>query len=530
MTTSSITIAVLGWAKLSLQQREGSGYNLVASDLAAGLAARGHRVHYLRSGMHYELRPGMRIRPVETWRGVSCHDLLNSPNLCPALANFGNLPAEIESPQQVGRVLEWLDRIDADLVHVHSLEGFSLDTLAAIRASHRPVIVTLHNYWFLCPQVDLLCGERELCLDYAGGMRCTGCMPRAHVSRARWRRRLRQAGDRSIGSDAVDAGRALLGALGSRVRFRRKAASGGPLDELPARDGETQRGGYDSVTPVNEPWRPRPAPMDANERFLEAHHRAAANAYGDRRLAGVRALNAASLVTAPSDFLRRAHVAAGVDEERTRVVRLGLPHTDLIHRRSRESPYYATRPWDPKTARRPLRLAFFGTTRNNKGLVTLVHSIPLLEPEVRQRCQFLIRAQGADGPLRAWLGRYPEVQFAGGYDFQHLVAAWGEYDVGVLCHLWFENSPLVLLEHLHGGKFVLTPRLGGPVEWIDPPSNGLFFPAGDSEGLADCIRRLVRGDVAIPSPSEVHAATVLCGYPDHLRELESLYSQVLERG
>ena len=147
MSDDRIRIALLGWAQLSLQERQGTGYNLYASELASGLAERGHAVFYLRSGLDYALGRGIHIAPFEIWRGVHCSHLFNSPNLSPAAENFRNMPAEMRCPELVERVLRWLDDVRADLVHVHSLEGFSLDLPAAIRASGRPLVVTPHNYW-----------------------------------------------------------------------------------------------------------------------------------------------------------------------------------------------------------------------------------------------------------------------------------------------------------------------------------------------------------------------------------------------
>src|SRR5690606_32157931 len=109
-------------------------------------------------------------------------------------------------------------------------------------------------------------------------------------------------------------------------------------------------------------------------------------------------------------------------------------------------------------ATRPLRIAYLGTLRPSKGVDVLTRAIPLLDKSVRQRCQILVRAQGWDYPYRRRMAKYPEVSFLGGYDVAQLIAAGGEYDVGLLPHVWFENAPLVLLEHLHAGKFVISSR------------------------------------------------------------------------
>ncbi len=542
------SIAVLGWARLSLGAREGSGYNLSASELAAGLAMSGHRVFYLRSGMYYATRAGMGLRRTEHWRGIECFELRNSPNLSPAAANFRNVRAELSHRGQTRLVLAWLDRVRAEIVHVHSLEGCPFDLIPAIRGTGRPVVVTPHNYWFVCPQVDLLHKEISLCRDFEGGRKCEGCLEAGEPRLLRLKRAAVQSAERLLGSGVVHWARWVAG-----MPARRREASREAGKRAVRLDPELSRG-FDADPTADprivhdlgrEPEPPLPlAPVlarDENERFLASDvHLKVLNGsiYGERRLAGVRALNAASLVIPPSDFLRRAHVAMGVEEARTRVVRLGQPHFDQIHRRAVRSPFYAERPWTARTTERPLRFAFLGVTRANKGLDVLVRAIEGLDPNVRRRCQVLIRAGGWDWPFRRRLAAYPEVQFAGGYDLIQLLAAAGEYDVGIVPHIWFENSPLVLLEHLHAGKFVITSRLGGPPEWIIEPGqsreyplgNGLMVAGGDPADLASAMASLVRGEFELPSAREVHDATPhLVSYPDHVREIEGAYNGLLSR-
>jgi hypothetical protein len=38
----------------------------------------------------------------------------------------------------------------------------------------------------------------------------------------------------------------------------------------------------------------------------------------------------------------------------------------------------------------------------------------------------------------------------------------------------------------------------------------------------------VRGDVAIPSPRELHEATPLRSYPEHVAEIEGIYREALD--
>lgn len=562
-TDKPLTVALVGWARLSSQVREGSGYNLNCSDLARGLAMCGHRVVYLASGMSYRLWPrGPHLAFREQWGGIDCYEVRNAPTVAPSAVNFAHPEREVSAPETTRLVLKWLDDVGAQVVHIHSAEGFGLDVISAIRASGRPVVVTAHNYHYVCPQVDLLHQEREVCTDYEGGKKCVGCLQGWNVAKTRRSRAFGQSLEYVLGLYPADVVRkAAYGAKGFvravlRGRVLRKftppmlnaerivepeVACGFALPEergVPA-DGLIRH----DLT--REPLEQDPkdyakSVIDTNERLLanRERHLVVLNNYGERRAAGAAALAAASMVTPPSDYLRRVLVSMGVPEERTRWVRLGQPHFDQIHRATKRSPFYDRRPWRAEEDSRPLRIAFLGTTRPNKGLEVLARAIPLLDADVRRRCHFLIRAGGGgDRWFRKRLSVYPEVSVYGEYDNFLLISARGEYDVGVLSHIWLENSPLVLLENLHAGKFTICSRLGGPVDFVKEPGtdsahplgNGLFFAGGDEAELAAAITRVVTGEVVLPSASEVHAASMhaLQSYPGHVREVESIYRQLL---
>ncbi len=559
-TDRPLTIALIGWARLSAQGKEGSGYNLSASELARGLVLAGHRVSYLAAGMTYRLWPrGPHVAKREDWAGVSCWEIRNSPNIAPGAFNFYRVEREVASPDETALVLKWLDEVGAQVVHIHSLEGFSLDLIGAIEASGRRVVVTPHNYWYVCPQVDLLYHERQVCEDYDGGRRCVGCLPDRHAEKTKRTRAIGQSLEYLLGLYPADVVRKMIYGLKPTLtnwtrgkliaRYEQPIQNSGVLADpeaplgfehvaAPSPDDPAEIVHDYTLKPGEEPLPFDASPIDQNERILANRdkHLLVLNNYGTRRHAGVEALNHASMVIPPSDYLRRVHVSMGVEESRTRRVLLGQPHFDQINRRARRSPYYDKRPWENggASATRPLRFAFLGTTRPNKGLEVLTQALPLLAPDVRRRCSFLIRAQGWDAAFRKRLSRFPEVSVWGGFDLVQLIATGGEYDVGILPHIWLENSPLVLLENLHAGKFVISSRLGGPVDWIvepkdDQPGNGLLFAGGRPDELARCITRVVTGEATLPSAKEVHAISTLQSYPGHVRTVEGVYREVLGR-
>lgn len=537
-----MSIALLGWARLSAQAREGSGYNLNASELARGLALAGHRVTYLSSGMSYELGflglGRTRVRHREHWAGVECFEIVNSPIVSPAAQNFGGTRAEASSPAVTRLVLAFLKQQAVQVVHVHTLEGYPFDVIGEIEAAGYPVVVTPHNYHFACPQVDLLYQEREVCEDYQGGGRCATCEPGRDVDKLRRSRRVGQTLERRLGMYPADVIRKCVYGVKPAVRkLVRLNLAIRPPGVASAPTGAALNDGASSSPSISGN---APLPLDMNERVVnnDKHlvvlNDAQATRFGQRRANGLGALRAASLITPPSDYVRRVYVSMGVPENRTRWVRLGQPHFDEINHAALASMFYNQRPWDPASPSKPLRFAFFGTTRANKGLDVFVRAIPLIDGALRARCHFTIRASGDHARVREQLRSFPEVSVWGGYDVSNLVSAVGEYDVGVLSHIWLENSPLVMLEHLHAGKFVIAPRLGGVVDFVQEPDahagtlgNGLMFPGRDSHALAKCIERLARGEVIVPSPREIHRASVLQSFAGHVAEVSGIYADLV---
>ncbi len=96
----------------------------------------------------------------------------------------------------------------------------------------------------------------------------------------------------------------------------------------------------------------------------------------------------------------------------------------------------------------------------------------------------------------------------------------------VMASLWPENAPLVILEARAAGCPVVAPRIGGIPELLRDGRDGLLFPAGDTEALASCLRRLVGSQdrwraVAAPPTMRQHAMAVETAYRQAMAEHRS---------
>lgn len=62
-----------------------------------------------------------------------------------------------------------------DVVHFHHLLGLSPELISITKRLGIPAVFTLHDYWFLCPNAQLMTRDGGLCQGPKWGVNCTSC-------------------------------------------------------------------------------------------------------------------------------------------------------------------------------------------------------------------------------------------------------------------------------------------------------------------------------------------------------------------
>lgn len=70
----------------------------------------------------------------------------------------------------------FLDQIKPDVVHIQHLYRLPTSLISLIKSKGIPVIVTLHDYWFICHAIRLLRPNLEVCSGPLFGLKCAGCV------------------------------------------------------------------------------------------------------------------------------------------------------------------------------------------------------------------------------------------------------------------------------------------------------------------------------------------------------------------
>lgn len=135
---------------------------------------------------------------------------------------------------------------------------------------------------------------------------------------------------------------------------------------------------------------------------------------------------------------------------------------------------------------------YFGSLTAEKGVEVLIRSLTglrggrfkiigdgymknILEKKVRKEVS-------SDGP---------SIEFTGHLAFEDLKREISRSVMVIAPSVWYENSPMTILEAFSQGKPVIGSRIGGIPELIKEGETGLLFEAGDSFGLREKILEML---------------------------------------
>jgi glycosyltransferase involved in cell wall biosynthesis len=162
--------------------RQWAGTETYTAGLAAELSKRGHQVQVLCGGNWQEDTDYWNKPNDELHQGIPVRRI----NL-----NWAKSPDPFrylfDNPVVANYLRDYLKELQPDLVHVTSCERLSASVLAVVKQAGLPLVLSLTDFWFLCPRITLLRGDNENCDGQTTTWDCLKCL--AHGSKVyRWPR------------------------------------------------------------------------------------------------------------------------------------------------------------------------------------------------------------------------------------------------------------------------------------------------------------------------------------------------------
>ncbi|RRH71167.1 glycosyltransferase [Falsigemmobacter faecalis] len=448
---------------------EGRGGGVAAYEraLVPALSGAGIEAGWLNSGLAQDLRPGP-----PRWERCAPGQfrLVNARPFAPSHLSFGD-PEQISHPPTEAAFAAFLRATGPwDVIHFNNLEGLPARALQIARAHGARLVVMLHNYYPLCPQVNLWFQERESCASDQGGAACGSCLAHPPAPRRRLSLALATALLERGGPGGLRLYRRGTG-LWRALRARRSRPGPGGLAALPA-----------SAPPALQ----------------------------GRRALMIRLLNEnADAILCVSERVRKLSEGFGLRGDLLKTCRIGTPEA--------ARPPAPPRPLLDASGR--LTLAYVGYMRRDKGFFFLLDALEQLPADLAARVSLVLAARLSDPALRPRLqalrARLAGLSWANGYQREDLDRILAPAGLGVVPVLWEDNLPQVALEMHLRGLALLTSDRGGAQEPGNCPA--LVFPAGDIAAFHSRLRAVLQGQITRADYGQGGAAPA--DMPSHLRVL-----------
>jgi glycosyltransferase involved in cell wall biosynthesis len=369
----------------------------------------------------------------------------------------------------------FLDRFRPDVVHFQHAIALSATMLAEVASAGIPSVLSLHDYWWVCPRVQLLRPDLTVCSGPSHAFDCVRCLTDRRST---------------VGIER----RSALARLRSAWAFQRsRHTSFADLALVLARRA------------IEVPFEGSRVPSDDDSWQLRLH---------DYRLAlMMNLLRLPSAITAPSTYVRDYYSAAvGIPRERISVIPLGVG-TSARSNGSR-----------PNRSR--LRVGYIGTIIPPKG----VHVLAEAAARLRDR-ELDFHVYGGDGGMPRYSLQLraiaPEVCFHGSFRHEDLKAVLGDLDVLVVPSIWPETYSFVAREAFVAGVPVIASRIGALADVIRDGETGLLVEPGSIDDLVRALERLMLDSKLRSRLSQVSFSAPKVG--DYVATMERLYSTVVSQ-
>lgn len=470
-------VLVYNWVQFDVAGEGGGVSVYLRQTLPALVREHGWQVTFLSSGRAYDaLNRSCRHRQTTNnleHLGVRSFEIVNSPIKAPAHDSIAIIAHCLDNQVSAEAFLKVMDETGPyDAVILHNIEGISTLTLEWIKErTDAALILFLHNYHLVCPQIELLRDFKHHCDDYHEGKDCIGCF--GHVIDTRKAKMARAV------IDVMDRARISGTSVERVVRSTATHGYSWARDVAGATRDLARRRKPDETATIPR-WRHSMEALDGSIMSLDNWSRE----FRRWRIENAARANAcADAIITVSERQCGQLAARGINPSLMTAIHLGFDfHVDLAERVKR---YRAKQRRDG-----PLRLGFLGYAIPSKGLELLIDALEEAGPWAREIELWIVCRY--DDRLHRKLARLGDrlaaVRWIDGYTHDELPAILAEIDLGIIPSICFETYSITAYELTMGGVPVVMSDSVGFEEIVDKPD--FRFRRGDPGSLRQTLERL----------------------------------------
>lgn len=169
------------WCQFDDETQPGGGVKVYLKNIINDLKDRPNiEIYTLNSGVDYDFSGKLHIEKIPQKDNIHRFKVVNSPIASPSKCAFFENEIYLTDESLKNLLREFIKKQGPfDVVHIQSIEGLGIKCLELQEEfPDTKLILSIHNYHYFCPQVNLWKWNKENCIDFHGGKDCSTCMGR----------------------------------------------------------------------------------------------------------------------------------------------------------------------------------------------------------------------------------------------------------------------------------------------------------------------------------------------------------------
>mgnify|MGYP001034316261 CR=1 FL=1 len=163
---------------LGLPPYRSGGLTKYSLDLMMAQIESGYNVNLLYPG---QLGPLNKVKIIKNkdYKNVAVYELIN-PLPVSLLGGVKN-PSNFMKPLDEKSIyVNFLEEIQPDVIHIHTLMGIHCEFVETAKDLGIKLVFTTHDYYGICPKVNLFDNNSNICNDFSDGEKCISCNNNAY--------------------------------------------------------------------------------------------------------------------------------------------------------------------------------------------------------------------------------------------------------------------------------------------------------------------------------------------------------------
>ncbi|HEB4872979.1 TPA: glycosyltransferase [Kluyvera ascorbata F0526] len=443
-----MNILYVNWVPSRFFHAKGGGVSLYQKNLIDSMIKKGHKVTYVTAGYIYSVvSPKIKIRKVNSslYNELNEYEIINSEIMAPSFYSFDEVGKYFTENKSRDVFLSFIKESGGfDVIHFNNLEGFPVTWLdAKDEWPNTKFVLSLHNYFPFCAQVNLWHKDKENCVDFEDGSKCKNC----NVFK--------------VNTSIIKAEIMIEDLLGDRAITHKLKRLIHPTKKIIHKF------------------------IPKKDEILFSDHKI-------RRENFVRVINERfDSVLAVSERVKQIALNMGVDEKICQVSYIGTKHAEKMSEcviKKNTLPGFLT-------------IAYLGYMRFDKGFYFLLDSLDKISEVTAKKISIVLAApitdQQANQKLMMMKSKFNSIIVYDGYGQSEISEILKPVDLGLVPVMWEDNLPQIAYEFVSNNVPVLASDLGGASELSS--TDGFRFEAGNSDSFIMKLENILNAEVSLES-------------------------------